>query len=185
MVARDRRLSRPAAPAFLAVGRIGRAHGVRGEVAVEVLTDFPERFAPGAALYVGPEGAEPEAVRLEGARPHRGRLLLHFEGVTDRDEASALTGQYVFIPQSEARALGPDSYYPHELIGLEVVTAEGQAVGRVADLLETGSADVLIVRGADDGPETLVPMIGEVIGEVDLDAGRITITPLPGLLDAP
>ncbi len=172
----------PPGPAYLAVGRIGRAHGVHGEVSVDVLTEFPERFTPGSTLYVGPErGASPSATVVLSARPFRDRLLVRLDAAADRDAAQALTGQFLFIPASEAHALDPDSYYAHQLVGLEVVTDAGVSVGRVAHIMETGSADVLEVQGARG--TTLIPMIGDVVAEIDLAAGRITITPLPGLLD--
>lgn len=172
----------PAAPLYLAVGRIGRAHGIRGEVCVDVLTEFPERFAPGSTLYVGPErGTTPSPMVVESARPFRDRLLVHLDAAADRDAAQALTGLYLFIPASEAHPLEADSFYAYQLVGLEVVTDAGQPVGRVAHVMETGSADVLEVHGSRG--TTLIPMIGDVVAEIDLSAGRITITPLPGLLD--
>jgi len=169
------------APAFLAVGRIGRAHGVRGEVSVQVLTDFPERFAKGAALFVGPEAATaPVPVRVESARPHHRRLLVRLDIAPDRTAAEGLTGQYLFIPTAEAADLGPGEFYPHELIGLAVAVAGGEDIGAVVEIMETGSADVLIV----DGPrgKALIPMIDDVIDSIDLEDGRMTITPMPGLL---
>jgi 16S rRNA processing protein RimM len=169
-------------PAHLVIGRIGRAHGVGGEVRVEVLTDFPDRFAPGARVYVGPEDATaPIETTIVSSRPHQGRLLLRLALAADRDAAAALTGSYLFVPATEARALPPGDYYEHQLVGLEVVTAEGERVGRVRSLLETGTADVLVV--ATDGRDVLLPLIAEVVAAIDLEAGRMTITPLPGLLD--
>jgi len=173
---------RPAAPRYLAIGRIGRPHGVHGEVRLEVMTDFPERFAPGAKLLVGPEQeSEPQSVEVMAVRPHKEWLLVRFDIAGERTAASLLTGQYVYIPAEEARALEPDSYYPHELLGLEVATDEGRPLGRVTSVLETGAADVLKVD-SDEG-EYLIPMIADVIADVDLDTGRLTITPLPGLLE--
>ena len=172
---------RPDPPRYLAVGRVGRPHGLLGEVRVDVLTDFPERFARGAQLYIGPEGGDPRPARVVSARPHQARLLVIFDLAADRAAAAEITGQYVYVPTEEAHDLGPGSYYEHELVGLEVVTAEGRVLGRVTSLLETGSADVLIITGSDG--QHLIPMIAEVVSEVDLEAGRLTITPLPGLLD--
>jgi len=163
------------------VGRIGRAHGVRGEVRIDVLTDFPERFTPGATLYIGPEqGDAPEPSTILSVRPHQDRLLVCFDAATDRTTAEALTGLFVFIPSAEARPQEPDSFYVYELIGLAVQTDAGRALGSVAELIETGSADVLVIRGPSG--DVLVPMIGDVIQSIDVDAGRIVITPLPGLL---
>jgi 16S rRNA processing protein RimM len=179
----DQRLT--ADPAYLVVGRIGRPHGVRGEVRLEVLTDFPaRRFAPGSHLYVGrEEDAAPMPVVVESVRAQNDVLLVRFDVARDRESAAALNGMFALVPRSDAVELGPDAWYAHELVGLEVVTADdGAVVGQVTDLIETGSADVLEVRGAE-GRTHLVPLIGTVIASVDLAARRITITPLPGLLD--
>lgn len=175
-------MSQPAAPKYLVVGRIGRAHGIQGEVSVDVLTDFPERFGAGESIYIGPaSGPVNEPATILSSRPHRDRLLLRFDMSVDRDLAQQLTGQFLYIPAEEARPLDPDTFYPHQLLGLEVVTVEGEALGRVRELMETGAADVLIVQGAER--TVLLPMIAAVIAEVDLAGGRILVTPLPGLLD--
>jgi len=170
-----------AAPAFLTVGRIGRPHGVRGEVEVEVLTDFPERFRPGSQLYLGTaDDPDPTPVRVVSARPHRNRLLVRLDVAADRTAAGELTGRSLLVPAAEAQPLEADAYYPHQLMGLRVVTVDGEALGEVAEVLETGSADVLIVRGPRG--EVLLPMIATVIAAIDLAAGEVTVTPLPGLL---
>ncbi len=170
-------------PDFLAVGRIGRPHGVQGELQVDPLTDFPERFAPGSILYIGPErGQQPVPARVLSSRPHKSRWLLRFEGIEDRDTAMRWTGLYAYVPIDEAHPLDEDSYYSYQLEGLEVVTDAGRELGRVSGVLETGAADVLVVRGPYGG-EILLPMIDQVIAEIDLEAGRITVTPLPGLID--
>ncbi len=174
-----------AAPRYLAVGRIGRAHGVRGELAVDVLTDFPERFESGARFYVGPEQPEPgpdlRPVVLESARSHNDRLLVTFDVARDRTEASQLTGMFLFIPVDEARALEEGSFYVHELVGLEAHTVDGQELGTVTSVIETGSADVLVL---EDGQRSrLVPMIARVIVAVDVEGNSLTVAPLPGLFD--
>jgi 16S rRNA processing protein RimM len=181
------------APRYLAVGRIGRAHGVRGEVRVEVLTDFPERrYAPGSRLLVAPppdptapgrEPEEPVPVVVKSARPHRGAILVRLDRAADRTAAEALTGQQLYVEASDAPELGPDAYYEHQLVGCVVATRDGRRLGRVTELLETGAADVLIVGDEAPGTTVLVPMIAQVIQSVDVDKGLIVIDPLPGLLD--
>jgi len=157
---------------------------VRGEVRVEVLTDVPERrFAVGSTLFVGRRGeGSPRSVVVLSARPHHDHLLVRLDLTHDRDSAGLLAGQYLYVPTSDAAEIDPDSYYEHQLVGLTVVTVDGTVVGRVVELLETGSAEVLRVR-APGGDEHLVPLISDVIADIDLAASRITITPLPGLLD--
>jgi len=164
------------------VGRIGRAHGIQGEVQVDVLTDFPEdRFVPGGTLYVGAEDdPEPRPFVVASVRTHRERLLVGFEGVPTRTEAELLTGRFALIPSEEAQALPEGAFFPHELVGLAVSTTDGQPIGRVVEVLETGANDVLRVAGAR---EVLVPFIDDVIAEVDPQGGRLVIRALPGLLD--
>jgi 16S rRNA processing protein RimM len=170
-------------PDLLAIGRIGRPHGVNGEVRIEVLTDFPEeRFYPGATPLLGPEsGAHPRPVAISGVRRHLAWLLVSLEGVTDRDAAGELSGLFLYVPRDQAHALADDEFYVADLVDLEVVTQSGQVLGRVASLIETGTADVLVVEG---GPKTvLIPLLGDIIRSVDLEVRRIVVEPLPGLLD--
>jgi 16S rRNA processing protein RimM len=158
---------------------------VAGEVRVEVLTDFPDRFAPGARLYLGPEGAaQPEPVDVRSVRTHRAILLVALEGTTTREQAQVLAGRMLYVPIEEARALEADSYYEHDLVGMAVETEDGDAVGVIERLIETGSADVVVIRPADAGArEVLVPLTGEIVREVDVARRRMRIRPLPGLLD--
>jgi 16S rRNA processing protein RimM len=174
-------VTRPA-PRHLVVGRIGRPHGVRGELEVDVWTDFPERFRPGSRLLVGqPEEAAPRPVTVASSRAHHARLLVRLDVAADRDEAALLTGQYFLVPLDEAMPLDEDTYYHHQLVGLAVQLAEGgQPLGTVVEVIETGSADVIVVRG--ERGEVLLPLLGEVVQAVDLAAGRMLVVPPPGLL---
>lgn len=165
----------------LVVGRIGRPHGVRGEVAVEVRTDDPdERFAPGSVLRTDP--AERGPLTVARVRRHADRLLITFDGINDRDAADDLRGTYLVIDSAELPALAdPDEFHDHELLGLAVLTADGARVGVVDDVTHLGQ-DILVVR-RDDGAEALVPFVREIVPEVDVAAGRLVITPPPGLVD--
>jgi len=170
---------------YIAVGVIRRPHGLQGEVQIDVLTDHPEvRFAPGAAVWLGPpelaDDDRPAPAQVASMRSHDQRLLVRFEGTADRDGAADLAGQTVYVPTADAMPLEADSYYPHELIGLAVVTTDGRPVGRVVDLMNAGAGDILVVRGER---QVLVPMIGDVIADVDVAGGRVVIVALPGLLD--
>lgn len=170
------------APDFIAIGRIARAHGVLGEVQVEVYTDFPEeRFAPGAQVWIGADdGDDPQATTVESVRPHRDRLLVTLAGVADRESAERLRGLYVLAPGATAHALPDDEFYAHELVGLAVFTLDGAKVGEVVGILETGGTDVLRVVG--DGPERLVPMSRAIVVSIDVPGGRIVIDPPAGLV---
>ncbi|HEY6740335.1 MAG TPA: ribosome maturation factor RimM [Actinopolymorphaceae bacterium] len=173
------------------VGRIGRAHGLRGEVAVEVRTDSPEeRFAPGNVLRVSPptSGAArapfPESLTVEAARTHSGRLLVCFEGVADRTAAEALRGAVLVVDVDPDETTGdPDEFYDHQLIGLEAVRADDPEVrlGEVAEVLHLPMQDVLAVR-TPDGSEVLVPFVADIVPEVDLPQRRVVVDPPPGLI---
>ncbi|WP_433477878.1 ribosome maturation factor RimM [Spirillospora sp. CA-142024] len=164
----------------LVVGRIGRPHGVRGEVAIDVRTDDPEsRFAVGVVIATDPVTAGP--LTIERARRHSGRLLVRFAGIGDRDAAEALRGAWLVVdPGDIPPSADPDDFHDQELIGLAVVTADGADVGRVAEVLHHGQ-DLLVVRGT--AGETLVPFVTALVPEVDVSGGRLVIDPPPGLLD--
>lgn len=166
----------------LVVGRIGRAHGIRGEVGVEVRTDDPDaRFAVGASLLTEPPGRGP--LRVDATRWHTGRLLVNFAGVSDRTAAEALRGTMLLVDIDESeRPDDPDEFYDHQLVGLQVVTTAGDQVGEVADVLHLPAQDVLAIKRAD-GVEVLVPFVKELVPAVDLNAKQVTVEPRPGLLD--
>jgi 16S rRNA processing protein RimM len=166
----------------LVVGRVGRAHGIKGEVGVEVRTDDPDaRFAVGASVLTDP--AERGPLRVDGARWHSGRLLINFVGVADRTAAEALRGTLLLVDVDESqRPADPDEFYDHQLTGLRVVTTAGDDVGEVADVLHLPAQDVLAIKRAD-GVEVLVPFVKELVPAVDLDAKQVSVEPRPGLLD--
>ena len=171
-------------PDRLVVGRVVRPHGVRGELSVEVLSDAPERFVPGAELGVGdPDGPAPlgTAVIL-AARLHLGRLLVRLEGVEDRDAAGELRGALLSIPMEAARPLEADEFWPHQLVGLAVVDREGRRRGEVADVLP-GTAHDLLAVALPSGERRLVPAVAALV-TVELEAGRVLVDAVPGLLDA-
>lgn len=166
----------------LVVGRIGKAHGVKGEVAVEVRTDDPDRrFAVGTSVHTEP--AERGPLTVVRTRPHSGRLLVLFEGVTDRTAAEALRGTLLTVDSADSEPLDdPDEFYDHELMGLAVVTVDGTPVGEVQDVLHPPGPDLLVV-GRDDGSEVLVPFVRDIVPSVDVTGGRLVVDPPVGLLD--
>ncbi len=164
-------------PWDICVGVIAGAHGIRGEVRVQPETDDPTRFANLTEVRLrAPDGTQRDA-RLESFRPHRRGLLVKFAGLNDRTAAEDLRGWGIQIQRRMALPLGEDEYYVHDVIGLEVVTTDGEAVGRVTEVLRTGANDVYVT------PRGLIPATKEVVKRVDLEAGRILIEPMPGLLD--
>ena len=169
------------------VGRIGRPHGIRGEVVIGVRTDEPDlRFAAGAVLDVGrsPEGpADGGQLKVVSARWHSGQLLVAFGGVTDRTAAGDLTGSWLSVDSGQLpEVTGPDEFRDHELIGLSVRTTKGEPVGVVTDVLHYGQ-DLLVVRRPDGPGEYLVPFVKAIVPEVDVAAGVVVIDPPLGLLD--
>jgi 16S rRNA processing protein RimM len=168
---------------LVVVGRIGRAHGVHGQVAVDVRTDEPDRrLAPGTALVTEPESVGPLTVRT--GRVHSGRLLLTFDGVDDRTAAEALRGTLLLadVDPDERPGDDDDEWYDHQLVGLEAVLADGSVLGPVTAVLHLPGHDVLAVA-APDGREVLVPFVAEIVPVVDVPGGRLQVVPPPGLLD--
>ncbi|MFG3284324.1 ribosome maturation factor RimM [Streptomyces sp. NPDC048111] len=166
----------------LVVARIGRAHGIKGEVTVEVRTDEPElRLGPGAVLTTDPASAGP--LTIETGRVHSGRLLLRFEGVRDRTAAEALRNT-LLIADVDPQALPdePDEYYDHQLMDLDVVLADGTEVGRITEITHLPSQDLFIVE-RPDGSEVMIPFVEQIVTEIDLEAQRAVIDPPPGLID--
>ncbi|NXY97390.1 ribosome maturation factor RimM [Streptomyces sp. BR123] len=166
----------------LVVARIGRAHGIKGEVTVEVRTDEPElRLAPGAVLLTEPAATGP--LTIETGRVHSGRLLLRFEGVKDRNGAEALRNTLLIAEVDPAELPEePDEYYDHQLIDLDVVLEDGTEVGRITEISHLPSQDLFIVERAD-GSEVMIPFVEEIVAEIDLEEQRCVITPPPGLID--
>jgi 16S rRNA processing protein RimM len=168
------------------VGRIGRPHGVRGQVTVEVRTDDPDlRFAPGATLLTDPASRGP--LTVEAARWHSGTLLLTLAGpdggvITGREAADALRNTQLLVPVADLPQLeDPDSFYDHQLVGLAVELPDGSPIGEVSGVRHEGT-ELLVVRRTEGG-ELLVPFVSAMVPTVDLANGRLVIDPPEGLLE--
>ncbi|NJD17983.1 MAG: ribosome maturation factor RimM [Gemmatimonadetes bacterium] len=176
-----------AAPDFLAVGHLTRAHGILGEFFVASLTDHPESsFAPGVVLRLGDAlGLAPDPdlppLCVESARAFKGGLIVAFQGVETRSEAEALRGRYLLRPVAELEPPAEGEYWQHELEGLEVFTVQGRRLGTVRALYELAPSDLLEVAG--EGKQYLIPFREEIVVEVDVEGGRMVIDPPDGLLD--
>jgi 16S rRNA processing protein RimM len=164
------------------VGRVGRAHGLHGEVVVDVRTDDPDtRLGVGVVLAAEPGGAGP--LTVAGTRRHGGRLLVRFASVDDRAAAERLRGTVLLAEVDPTRRpADPTEYYDHQLVGLDVVTTQKDRVGELTDVLHLPGQDVLVVRRAD-GREALIPFVAALVPSVDLADGRLVVAPPPGLLD--
>ncbi|HSO27175.1 MAG TPA: ribosome maturation factor RimM [Anaerolineales bacterium] len=163
---------------FLAVGKLGRTHGVTGEIRLIVITDFPERLKRGRQVFVG-EDHQP--LTIKARREHNSALLLKFEGYDSVDTASDLTNLYVYVRAEGLPRLPAGEYYHHEMVGLDVFTDEGERLGVLSQVLVTGANDVYVVL-PEGRREILLPATEEVILDIDLEQNRMQVHLLPGLI---
>jgi 16S rRNA processing protein RimM len=160
----------------VAVGRITRAHGVRGEVAVLSLSEVASRFEPGSVLLLGQgEGR----LTVGSVRSHGHRLLVRFEEIDDRSAAERLGGEYLFVPASEVPVPAEGEFWTHQLVGCEVLTESGRHLGRVREVMRNPANDVWAADGP--GGEVLIPALKDVVTSVDVAGGRIIVRDVPGL----
>jgi 16S rRNA processing protein RimM len=168
----------------LIVGRVVKAHGVTGEVVVDVRTDDPElRFAPGAVLRAKGSDQRERNYAVEAVRPHGSRVLVRLAGVADRDAADALRGSLFVIDSADLPPIDEaDTYYDHQLEGLRVRTTDGRDIGTVAEVLHTAAGELLAVN-RDQAAELLVPFVSAIVTSVSLEDRIIEIDPPEGLLE--
>jgi 16S rRNA processing protein RimM len=163
-------------PTHLAIGRVVKPHGLAGEVEVHILTDFPDRFETLKMVYLGEDHTP---VVIESQRWHGRRVLLKLEGCDDREDAEKLRRKLVYVPADEAVPLEENEYYLHEIVGLQAWTTEGEYLGRVEEVIGTGSNDVYVVN--DGARETLIPALSDVVLNIDIERGRIEVHLKKGL----
>jgi 16S rRNA processing protein RimM len=164
----------------LVIGRIGRAHGVRGDLFVEPMTDEPDhRYADGTVLMT----SDNTTLTVATSKWHSGRFVVHFAGVDDRNTAEALRGQTLTIEVDPTELPeDPDEFYDHQLVGLNVVLEDGSVIGVIGEVIHLPSQDLLSVKRVGD-TEVLIPFVVEFVPDIDLDSKTVTITPPPGLLN--
>jgi len=163
------------------IGTVVAPFGLRGELKVYALTDIPDRFAELGAVYLGPDHIR---YLIKSVRPHKGDMVvIKLAGIDDVNTAETLRNAEVTIPLSQLAKLPIDSYYQHDIIGLQVVTLDGRNVGPIVDIMVTGSNDVYVIKAATDGRQILIPAIKDVIKQVDLPRKMMYIDPIAGLLD--
>jgi 16S rRNA processing protein RimM len=163
----------------VAVGRVTRVHGIHGEVSVLPLSEVEGRFRPGSVLALG----DGRRLTVERVRTNRGRLLVSFREVADRTAAEALPGQYLLVAASEVPAAPEGAFWPHQLVGSEVVTDAGRSLGTLVEVIANPANDLWVAR-SEDGAEVLIPALRDVVVHVDLEARRVIVHPIPGLLEA-
>jgi len=178
-----REYSRPAGsprsgePLYLAIGRLQRPHGLQGEISMEVLTDFPDRLKAGTKVYLGEKHQE---LIIRDRRGHTSGFLISFESHNSAESVGNFRNQYIYVMADDRPILPDGEYYQHQMLGLSVISDEGEILGELSGMLETGSNDVYIVR-SDAGSELLLPNIGSVVKEIDLEKGEMRVHLLPGL----
>lgn len=165
-------------PAFLVVGKLRRPHGTRGEILMEVWTDFPERIKAGDLVYIG---SSYQPITIRSLRWNNKMMLLTFQDHSTPEEVGILRNQWVYVRADDRPELEEGEYYHHQLIGLWVREESGGVIGVVSDILETGSNDVLVVK-LEGSPDVLLPMIDSVVLNIDIESGSILVHLLPGLL---
>ena len=168
----------PGEPEFLVVGKLGKPHGIKGEIVMDVYTDFPERLVPGEIVFVG---AQVQPLAITKTRPHPRGMLLCFEGYQTREQAAELRNLLVQVRTTDRPELPQGDYYHHQLLGLNVVDERDRRLGRISAILETGANDVYVVRD-DSGSEVLIPAIETVVKAISLEEGQVRVHLLPGLI---
>ncbi|MGD8620428.1 MAG: ribosome maturation factor RimM [Anaerolineales bacterium] len=164
-------------PEHLVVGRVVRPHGVRGSLVVEPVSRVIDSLQPGSVVFLG---ESEHAYIIENIRPHRKRFLMTLDGIEDRNEADLYRDLEVRLSYEESEPLDDHEYYYWQILGLKVQKEDGQLLGKVVDIIETGANDVYIVH-SDSGEELLLPAIADVILTVDLEASKLIVRLLPGL----
>lgn len=162
-------------PEFLTVGQVLSPYGTKGEVEVEVLTDFPERFAPNSIVYI-----DEVPITIEDSKGHKGKIRVKLAGVDNIAAAQRLQGKSVEIHHSQAEPLPEGEYYHFQVTGLKVRTTQGELLGEITSVLKTGSNDVYLVRGPQG--EILIPAIEDVVKSVSLQDGFVIVEAIKGIL---
>ena len=160
---------------FIIIGQVVAPRGIKGKLKVEVVTDFPQRFAPRSQIYINRE-----PMTIASTEWHKGKAIIKLDIIDSIEEAEKLRGQAIEIHHSQLQPLPEGQYYHFQLIGLEVWTTQEELLGNITEILTAESNDNYVVRGAKG--EILIPAIEDVVKSVDLDKGRITIEAIEGLL---
>jgi 16S rRNA processing protein RimM len=160
-------------PVFLVIGKFRHSHGIKGEIAMEVYTDFPERLHPKGMVYVG---ISHQALTIKTIRWKNKLMLLSFEGYPDLEEVNVFRNELVYTISNRLPSLPDGQYYHHQLLGMSVLDTSGILLGTLQEILQTGANDVYVVR-PETGPEILLPAIDSVIEQVDLEKQVIIVNP--------
>lgn len=166
---------------MIRVGKITTTHGHKGALKVIALTDYPERFEELDKVYLV-EGDHKSVLTIKSVRYQKGNLILEFEEIKDMNQAETFKGKYLFINDEQIRKLPKDRYYIFQLIGLNVYEGE-DFLGEIADVIQTGSNDVYVVKRGEDKKDLLIPALKKVVKNIDLDQKKMQVELLEGTLD--
>jgi len=167
--------------AYLAVGTLRRSHGIRGDMLLDVITDFPDRLKPGTRIYWG-DNKQP--LKITRRRPHNEGLLLGFEGITSAEQTARYRAQVAYVPVEDRPVLPEGEYYHHQILGLHVVDEFGVSLGVISEIIETGANDVYVIH-SEGSPvrEILIPALKQVLLDINLETKLMRVHLLPGLVD--
>ena len=166
-------------PVFVIIGKFRRPHGIRGEIVMTVMTDFPEIIQPGQKIFVG-DGHQPYHVK--GVRWHGGDLLVSLKELPDRTAVEIFRNIMVYMKAEDTPDLPEGDFYLHQLVGMEVITDEDQHLGKIKEIILTGANDVYLIESVD-GKELLLPAIDQVVLDINQEEGKVLVHIIPGLLD--
>jgi 16S rRNA processing protein RimM len=166
-------------PVYLTVGFIRRPHGIRGELIMDIHTDFPDRLHAGTKVFLSEEH---RPAKLASVRPHGTSLLVSFRGMDSPETAGRLRNTWVYVTTADRPPLPDGKVYQHQILGLRVITDEGRELGQLVDIFETGANNIYVVKTAD-GKEILLPAIPDVVLGIDLPNGEIKVHLLEGLIE--
>jgi len=166
-------------PVFVIVGKFRRPHGIRGEIIMTVLTDYPDLITPGITLFVGNNYHQ---YTIRSIRWHGGDMLIALAELPDRTAVEIFRNIMVYMKAKDIPELPKGEYYSHQMVGMDVITDQDQELGKIKEILITGANDVYLVESAD-GKQVLLPVIEQVVLNIDHESGKILVHILPGLLD--
>ena len=163
-------------PEYITIGTIVSRWGLQGHIKVKVETDFPQRFSSSSQVYV-----DRQSVVIDETSWHKGNVIVKLRGVDTEEDADEMIGHVIEVHHSQLFSLKDGEYFHYQLIDLEVITSDGDVIGKISEILSVSSADVYVIKGESD--DILIPATDEIIKNVDLDKGIMVIEPIDGLLD--
>ncbi len=177
-------MSHPNEPEFLVIGQITKPHGVRGELRVDVTTEEPTRFFNLEKVHIAKnERITPEEIEVDSARFHQDKVLIKFVGYNYRDQVEHFRKWLILVPTDQAIPLEEGEFFYYQLVGMAIETDEGESLGEVIEVIQTGANDVFVVAHPERG-ELLIPDTEEVVTHIDSDLRKITVHVIPGLFDS-